>query len=108
MVDPTHNTRLALVERDMDEMKRAVMSISESNREISNTLKEFSVIAHEQATTSRGLERAFAEIVKINDRLNTSLPRLIETRKWILSGLGIVLGVVLIAILVMAGIKAAT
>ena len=101
MVDPTHSTRLAIVERDMDEVKRAITLISESHQDIAKTLKEFAVVAHEQVTMSRALDRAFGEIKNAQDEIKdiqVVLPGLKEKAGWMIIGLGIVLAAIIVAI----------
>lgn len=110
MVDPTHSTRLAIVERDMDEVRRAITLISESHQDISKTLKEFAVVAHEQLAMSRALDRAFGEIKDMKDdisEIQVVLPGLKEKAGWMIAGLGVVITMIIIAIVALV-IKAPT
>lgn len=111
-MEKAHETRLALVERDMDEMKRAVTAISRSFEEISSTiqeisktLSEFAVVTHMQAESAKTFDRLFDEVSRVKTaqeriredikEIQIILPGLTEKSGWIVTAAGIVLGLVI-------------
>lgn len=93
-----HNeTRIALLERDRDELKEAVMSLRDSQASISQSLSRLVALEERHIETRDAIGRAFKHIEKIADRLleiEKAMPGLKEARAWIISGVLAVVGMV--------------
>lgn len=91
------DTRLALLERDVNEIKEAIKSIAVSNSEISRSLQTIAVLETEHANTRQSLERAFSEIASVKlevAEISRDMPGLKEIRGWVVTGVLAVAGIV--------------
>lgn len=79
---------LSAVKEDMGDMKAALLSINA-------TLSKLAGLEVEHVSTKGALDRAFGELMKVNERMEkidvrmqkveVVMPQLIETRKWVVS-----------------------
>lgn len=65
MAGPTTDTRLALLEQDMDGMKRVVESIGESTKEISESLQKLTLLEERHAETRNWVGRVFTQVEQL-------------------------------------------
>lgn len=91
MSDQNPDVRLAVLERDMNQMQGALVSISDS-------LSRLVALEERHAETRESVGRAFKQVGEIDDRLGEIekiMPGLIESRSWLLVGMGLLLTVVI-------------
>ena len=92
--DDTH-TRIALLERDSEDMREALNSISKS-------LHRLVALEERHSETREAIGRAFKAIDGVDGRLamiEQQVPQLVETRGWVLAMLGVVVTSVLAGII---------
>lgn len=86
--------RLAVIERDQQEFKTAVVGINKN-------LETLVRLEERHAETRKALDRAFTECEKLDNRVSAiekKMPGLVETRGWILAGMLATLGIVGLAL----------
>lgn len=86
-----------MLERDRDEMKDALTSISQS-------LQRLVALEERHMETREGLNRAFSAIEKQNNRIaeiEKHMPGLQEVRVWVINGVLTVVGIVGMAAMAM-------
>jgi hypothetical protein len=94
MMAHDNDTRLALLERDMGDMKHIVESIGDATKEISNSLQKLTLLEERHAETRDWVSRSFRKLEAVEGRLSTvelEMPLLKQSRKWVVSG---VLGII--------------
>lgn len=93
-----HNDiRIAMLERDRDELREAVMSLRDSQASISQSLSRLVSLEERHIETREAISRAFKHIEKMGDRvlvIEKAMPGLQEARTWIINGVLSVVGVV--------------
>lgn len=98
-----------LMEYRMDAVERAVEKIAEAVERIASSMAQIAQLEVRHAETREGLERAFAEIAKLQEEnkalegrvviIERDIPSLKEARGWAITAVGIVVGVVIVTLL---------
>lgn len=112
-----HDERLRRVEQEQGELREVIFSLRESQQAISNSLERLVRLEERHIETRESLSRAFAQIERhaqvihemhmaipanLEGRLRqieTSMPGLIEMRRWMTAGVLSVVGLVGAAII---------
>ena len=92
-----NDTRLALLERDMGDMKHIVESIGDATKEISNSLQKLTLLEERHAETRDWVSRSFRKIEAMEQRVTTvelEMPLLKQSRKWVVGGVLGIIGLV--------------
>lgn len=87
--EQSHETKIALLERDVGELKSAIESIREATEEISRAMQSLVALEIRHAETKEALARAFAEIAEQKREMNDvkdELPTLRLVRTWVIGG----------------------
>lgn len=95
MGDMTTETRLALIEHEQKQIQNVLDSIADS-------ISRLVALEERHAETRDGLNRAFTQIERLDtrtDAIEQQMPQLIETRTWVMSGLGIIVSSVIVALI---------
>jgi len=85
------------LERDTNELRDAVMSLRDSQQEISKSLQRLVSLEERHMETREAMSRAFGAIEKVNDRLlkiEQDMPGLREVRGWVINGVLTVVAIV--------------
>ena len=81
------NMRLTLLERDHDDLKQAVLSLRDSQAEISKSLQKLVVLEERHEETREAIGRAFKSLEGITERMmviEREMPALKEMRGLVL------------------------
>lgn len=100
--------RMAVLERDHDDLKTVVVEIRNSLQSFSTSLQALVRLEENHGETSRALARAFDAIEKVEKRtagIEQKMPGLLEMRSLIVGAICVVLMAVGAAVLAMIGLS---
>ena len=97
-----HEHRLQTLERGHDMLSRDYSRLNDAIVKISESLTQLVVIQEQNKTIMQCIERQSATIDKLDERINAielQMPQLIESRKWLMIGLGFIVSAVIVALI---------
>ena len=96
-----HETRLQKLEDGHDMLSRDYSRLNDAIVKISDSLTAFVVLQEQNKTLINHSEKQTIIIEKMDERVSAierQMPQLIESRQWLMVGLGLVLSMVIIAL----------
>ena len=90
-----HETRLQKLEDGHDMLSRDYSRLNDAIVKISDSLTAFVVLQEQNKTLINHSEKQTIIIEKMDERVSTiegQIPQLLETRSWVLTGLGLIVG----------------
>ena len=97
-----HETRLQKLEDGHDMLSRDYSRLNDAIVKISDSLTEFVVLQEQNKTLINHSEKQTIIIEKMDERVSAienQMPQLIESRQWIMIGLGLILSMVVTALM---------
>lgn len=97
-----HETRLQKLEQGHDMLSRDYSRLNDAIVKISESLMALVVIQEQNKSIMQCIDRQSATIDKLDSRIDAielQMPQLIESRQWMMVGLGIILSAVIVALL---------
>lgn len=97
-----HEHRLQTLERGHDMLSRDYSRLNDAIVKISESLTQLVVIQEQNKTIMQCIERQSATIDKLDERINAielQMPQLIESRQWLMVGLGFIVSAVIVALI---------
>ena len=89
-----HETRLQKLESGHDMLSRDYSRLNDAIVKISDSLSALVIIQEENKTIMQCIERQSTTIEKLDariDAIEVRMPQLVETRQWLMIGLGLIL-----------------
>ncbi len=102
MLEQLHETRLQKLEQGHDMLSRDYSRLNDAIVKISESLTALVVIQEQNKTIMQHVERNSTLIEKSNSRIDEierHQPQLLELRSWVLTGLGLIISVVVVAMI---------
>ena len=96
-----HETRLQKLENGHDMLSRDYSRLNDAIVKISDSLTAFVVLQEQNKTLINHSEKQTIIIEKMDERVSAieyQMPQLVESRQWLMVGLGLVLSMVIIAL----------
>ena len=96
-----HETRLQKLEDGHDMLSRDYSRLNDAIVKISDSLTAFVVLQEQNKTLINHSEKQTIIIEKMDERVSAiehQMPQLVESRQWLMVGLGLVLSMVIIAL----------
>lgn len=97
-----HETRLQKLENGHDMLSRDYTRLNDAIVKISDSLSAFVVLQEQNKTIINHIEKQSSTIDKLDSRIDTievQMPQLIETRNWVMIGLGLIVSAVIVALI---------
>ena len=97
-----HETRLQKLEDGHDILSRDYSRLNDAIVKISDSLTAFVVLQEQNKTLMNHSEKQTIIIEKMDERVSTiehQMPQLVESRKWLMVGLGLILSMVVTALM---------
>ena len=97
-----HEQRLQKLENGHDMLSRDYTRLNDAIVKISDSLSAFVVLQEQNKTIINCLEKQNANTEKLDDRISAielQMPQLIESRQWLMVGLGLIVTVVITALI---------
>ena len=97
-----HETRLQSLENGYTMLSRDYSRLNEAIVKISESLSQLVVIQEQNKSIMQCIERQQSSIDKLDSRIDTievHMPALLELRTWVLTGLGLIISAVLMALI---------
>ncbi len=97
-----HETRLQSLENGYTMLSRDYSRLNEAIVKISESLSQLVVIQEQNKSIMQCIERQQSSIDKLDSRIDTieiNMPALLELRTWVLTGLGLIISAVLMALI---------
>lgn len=97
-----HEHRLQTLERGHDMLSRDYSRLNDAIVKISESLTQLVVIQEQNKTIMQCIERQSTTIDKLDGRINAielQMPQLIESRQWLMVGLGFIVSAVIVALI---------
>ena len=97
-----HEHRLQTLERGHDMLSRDYSRLNDAIVKISESLTQLVVIQEQNKTIMQCIERQSTTIDKLDERINAienQMPQLIESRQWLMIGLGFIVSAVIVALI---------
>ena len=101
MSELQHETRLQKLENGHDMLSRDYTRLNDAIVKISDSLSAFVVLQEQNKTIINCLEKQTANAEKLDERINAielQMPQLIESRGWMMVGLGLIVTAVITAL----------
>ena len=96
-----HETRLQKLEDGHDMLSRDYSRLNDAIVKISDSLTAFVVLQEQNKTLINHSEKQTIIIEKMDERVSTiehQMPQLVESRQWLMVGLGLILSMVITAL----------
>lgn len=97
-----HEQRLQKLENGHDMLSRDYTRLNDAIVKISDSLSAFVVLQEQNKTIINCLEKQNANAEKLDDRISAielQMPQLIESRQWLMVGLGLIVTAVITALI---------
>ncbi len=102
MLEQLHETRLQKLEQGHDMLSRDYSRLNDAIVKISDSLTALVVIQEQNKTIMQHVERNSTLIEKSSSRIDEierHQPQLLELRNWVLTGLGLIISAVVVAMI---------
>lgn len=102
MLEQLHETRLQKLEQGHDILSRDYSRLNDAIVKISESLTALVVIQEQNKSIMQCIERQSTTIEKLDARIDAielQMPALLELRNWVLTGLGLIISVVVVALI---------
>ena len=102
MLEQLHETRLQKLEQGHDILSRDYSRLNDAIVKISESLMALVVIQEQNKTIMQHIERNSTLIEKSSSRIDEierHQPQLLELRNWVLTGLGLIISAVIVALI---------
>ena len=99
-----HETRLQKLESGHDMLSRDYSRLNDAIVKISDSLSALVIIQEQNKTIMQCIERQSSTIEKPDGRIDAielQMPQLIESRQWIMVGLGFIVSAVIVSLIAM-------
>ena len=96
-----HETRLQRLENGHDMLSRDYTRLNDAIVKISESLTAFVVLQEQNKTIINNQDKHSLAIEKIDERVDAielQMPQLVETRNWVMIGLGVIVSAVIVAL----------
>ena len=102
MLEQLHETRLQKLESGHDMLSRDYSRLNDAIVKISDSLTAFVVLQEQNKTLINHSEKQTIIIEKMDARIDAielQMPQLIESRQWLMVGLGLIVTAVIVALI---------
>ena len=102
MLEQLHETRLQKLEQGHDILSRDYSRLNDAIVKISESLTALVVIEEQNKSIMQCIERQSTTIEKLDGRIDAievHMPALLELRTWVLTGLGLIISAVVVAMI---------
>lgn len=102
MLEQLHETRLQKLEQGHDMLSRDYSRLNDAIVKISESLMALVVIQEQNKSIMQCIERQSITIEKLDGRIDAielQMPQLIESRQWLMVGLGFIVSTVIVALI---------
>ena len=99
-----HETRLQKLESGHDMLSRDYSRLNDAIVKISDSLSALVIIQEQNKTIMQCIERQSSTIEKLDGRIDAielQMPQLIESRQWLMVGLGFIVSAVIVSLIAM-------
>jgi len=96
-----HETRLQKLENGHDMLSRDYSRLNDAIVKISDSLSALVIIQEQNKSIMQCIERQSSTIDKLDSRIDAielQMPQLVETRNWVMIGLGFIVSAVIVAL----------
>lgn len=96
-----HETRLQKLESGHDMLSRDYSRLNDAIIRISESLSALVVVQEQNKSIMQCIERQSVTIDKLDARIDAielQMPQLVETRNWVMIGLGVIVSAVIVAL----------
>ena len=101
VLEQLHETRLQKLEDGHDMLSRDYSRLNDAIVKISDSLSALVIIQEQNKTIMQCIERQSTTIEKLDARIDAielQMPQLVESRQWLMVGLGLTLSMVITAL----------
>ena len=102
MLEQLHETRLQKLENGHDMLSRDYSRLNDAIVKISDSLTAFVVLQEQNKTLMNHSEKQTIIIEKMDARIDAielQMPQLVESRQWLMIGLGLIVTAVIVALI---------
>ena len=102
MLEQLHETRLQKLEQGHDMLSRDYSRLNDAIVKISESLMALVVIQEQNKSIMQFIERQSTTIEKLDARIDAielQMPQLIESRQWLMIGLGLILSMAIVELI---------
>ena len=102
MLGQLHETRLQKLEQGHDILSRDYSRLNDAIVKISESLTALVVIEEQNKSIMQCIERQSTTIEKLDGRIDAielQMPQLIESRQWVMVGLGFIVSAVIVSLI---------
>ena len=102
LLEQLHETRLQKLEQGHDMLSRDYSRLNDAIVKISESLMALVVIQEQNKSIMRCIERQSTTIEKNDARIDAielQMPQLVETRQWLMIGLGLILSMAIVELI---------
>ena len=102
LLEQLHETRLQKLENGHDMLSRDYSCLNDAIVKISDSLTAFVVLQEQNKTLINHSEKQTIIIEKMDERVSAieyQMPQLIESRQWVMVGLGFIVSAVIVALI---------
>ena len=102
MLEQLHETRLQKLENGHDMLSRDYSRLNDAIVKISESLTAFVVLQEQNKTLINHSEKQTIIIEKLDARIDAielQMPQLVESRQWLMIGLGLIVTAVIVALI---------
>ena len=102
MLEQLHETRLQKLEQGHDILSRDYSRLNDAIVKISESLTALVVIEEQNKSIMQCIERQSTTIEKLDGRIDAielQMPQLIESRQWVMVGLGFIVSAVIVSLI---------
>ena len=102
MLEQLHETRLQKLEQGHDMLSRDYSRLNDAIVKISESLMALVVIQEQNKSIMQCIERQSTTIEKLDGRIDAielQMPQLIESRQWLMIGLGLILSMAIVELI---------
>lgn len=102
MLEQLHETRLQKLEQGHDMLSRDYSRLNDAIVKISESLMALVVIQEQNKSIMHCMEHQSQTIEKLDSRIDAielQMPQLVESRQWLMIGLGLIVSAVLMALI---------
>ncbi len=102
LLEQLHETRLQKLEQGHDMLSRDYSRLNDAIVKISESLMALVVIEEQNKSIMQCIERQSTTIEKLDGRIDAielQMPQLIESRQWLMVGLGFIVSTVIVALI---------
>jgi len=102
LLEQLHETRLQKLEQGHDILSRDYLRLNDAIVKISESLMALVVIEEQNKSIMQCMEHQSTTIEKLDGRIDVielQMPQLIESRQWLMVGLGFIVSAVIVALI---------